>query len=441
MDPGSSQDSETDRASQDGFFVKPKAKKRGRKPANSSPASPASPAQEAKKYAFENPTTSQAATQNETTITKPASITTVSNTKNLQHKLPSLSHTFIVYSAPTTTRVQLAIRWEEINKDNHDIIIKQENNFLIKTNNEEKATTSLQLLVQQKIVTSFKLSNINSSTIQPIKTNRHITPSYSVVATGVDLDITDEMFSEHLQKLNLQIRFCKRIISRQRGTPTLMMRLITGDLSSYEKLMNDRMVHFLGRVFRIIESKPPAPVPAPCNKCSLFDHKTEECKQPVKCNKCQGPHTTTKCTSPLPTKCAACNSEDHAAWSRKCPKRPTAPIDGIPNVKIRCHNKRSAEVSDTLTAESRIHTPMTTHDYIINKYKHQLNKTNNINREELLKKMRRQFMDDFDVDTSVVFFGNHIYILMFDMLLPHRNSPTEPDEQLKQTTTNIGHSF
>jgi len=434
MDPGSSLESESDRASQDGFFTKPKSKKRGRKPTRSTANAPTSPTQEAKKQALDIQTTSTSTSSSQTKqpITTP---------KTLQHRLPTFVHSYVVYATPTTTRVQLAIRWDEVNVDNKDVVIKQENNFLIKTNNENKAKECLQLLIQQKVITSFKKLDVSHTKIQQTTTDRHITPSYSVVATGVDLEITDEMFLKHLQKLNLQIRFCKRIISRQRGTPTLMIRLITGHLSTYEQLVNDRTVHFLGRVFRIVESKPPAPVPAPCSKCNLFDHRTEECKKPLKCNKCQGPHSTTTCTSPLPIKCAACNSEDHAAWSMKCPRRPTAPIEGIPNVKVKCLNRRTAEITPTVKAGSRIHTPITTHDYIINKYKHELNKTTNTNREELIKKLRKRFVEDFDVDTSVVFFGSHMYILMFDMLLPNRNSPTEPLDQLKQTVTNLEHSL
>uniref|UniRef100_A0AAR5PHC2 Pre-C2HC domain-containing protein n=1 Tax=Dendroctonus ponderosae TaxID=77166 RepID=A0AAR5PHC2_DENPD len=248
------------------------------------------------------------------------------------------------------------------------------------------------------------------------------------------------MFLDHLRDLQLQIRFCKRIISRVKGTPTLMIRLITGDHATYERLIADRALHFLGRVFRIVESKPPTPVPVPCGKCGAFDHRTEECKKPLTCNKCQGNHPTSACTSPLPARCVSCNSDEHAAWSMKCPKRPTAPIQGIPNVKVRCLNKRTAEVSGSVAAKSRIHAPITKHDYIINKYKHQMNNASNANREELIIKLRKRIIDDFDVDTSVVFFGNHMYILMIDMLSPDRSSPTEPFDQLRQTITNTGPS-
>ncbi|XP_066258011.1 uncharacterized protein [Euwallacea similis] len=429
MEPGSSQESESDRASQDDGFTKPHSKKRGRKPK----ATPTTPTPEAKRPALQRQTASTSQMQGTTT----KAIAYIPNTHS------KCSHTFVVYAPPTTSRVQMALKWEDINTNNKDIIIKQENNFLIKTNDEQKTTEALRLLLQQNVITSFKLGrNETTSTQYKKNTNHHnITASCSVVATGVDLEITDEMFFKHLERMELRIRFCKRIISRQRNAPTLMMRLITGDLATYEKLMNERAVHFLGRVFRIVESKPPAPIPAPCNKCNAFDHRTEECKTPIKCNKCQGPHPTTTCKSPLPIKCAACKSDDHAAWSMKCPKRPTAPIDGIPNVKIKCLNRRTNEVSDGITVGSRIHRPITTHDFIINKYKHQLNKTTNTNREELVKKLRKQFVEDFNIDTSVVFFGSHMYILMFDLLQPNRTSQTEPLEQLRQTITNTGHSI
>ncbi|XP_066153270.1 uncharacterized protein [Euwallacea fornicatus] len=428
MNPGSSQESELDRESQDGGFRQPRTKKRGRKP-NSTPTTPTTPTSQSKRPALD--------------LTPSKKETTSSNKPTtIQHIYLKYNHTFTIFTTATYIRTQFAIKWDEINKRHKDIIIKQEENFLIETNEEEKAAEALQLLVNRKTVVSFKVQHNNATTLQKPTQDRRILASYSVVATGVDLDITDEMFANHLKGLNLQISFCKRIVSRQRGLPTLMMRLITGKLKTYEKLMNDRGVHFLGRVFRIVESKPPAPIPAPCGRCSQFDHRTEDCRTPTKCSKCQGPHSTASCESTLPVRCTSCHAEDHAAWSMKCPNRPTAPINGIPNVKIKCLNRRTAEVSKAITENSRIHMPITTHDHIINKYKHQINKTSNTNREELLKKLRKQFIDDFGIDTSVVFFGNHTYILMIDLLLPSRSSHTEPyHDQLRQTITNVENSI
>lgn len=436
MYPGISQESESDSAPQDEGFKKPKPKKRGRKP-NSTPTTPTptTPTQEAKRPALD-----KTLTEPTTSTTKPTGTTPITTYTNVQLKHPTFLCTFTVTAPSTLTRVQLAIKWEEINCSSKDIIIKQESNFLIKTNDENNTRKSLNLLQQQEIINSFSLCTPKSTQQFQTNSSRRFTPSYSVVATGVDLDISDEMFLHHLEKMQLKIRFCKRITSRQRGTPTMMMRLITGELATYEKLITDRIVHFLGRVYRIVESKPPEPIPAPCSRCNSFEHRTEDCNKPTKCNKCQGSHRTSACTSPLPARCTACNAEDHAAWSLKCPRRPTAPIEGIPNVKVKCHNKRTAEVSETLTKESRVHSPITTHDFIINKYKHQINKTNNNNREELLKKLKKQFIEDFNIDTTAVFFGNHMYILMFDLLLPNRISPTEPFDQLRQTITSTEHS-
>lgn len=98
-------------------------------------------------------------------------------------------------------------------------------------------------------------------------------------------------------------------------------------------------------------------------------------------------------------------------------------------------------MSETVTKLSRLHKPITTHEFIINTYKHEINKRNNINREELLKKLRKQFVEDYNIDTLVVFFGSNMYILMFDLLLPNRKTATEPHDQLKQTITNIEHSI
>ncbi|ERL93943.1 hypothetical protein D910_11229 [Dendroctonus ponderosae] len=150
------------------------------------------------------------------TETIPTTSTTATVTKHQPiHPIhPTYKSTFSLIAPPTLTRVQLAVKWEEVNKD---IIIKKESTFVIKTNDESNTTKALERLTQQGVVTSYKV--YPNTTTPPLLTNvkRNITPSYSVVATGVDLDITDEMFLDHLRDLQLQIRFCKRIISRKQG--------------------------------------------------------------------------------------------------------------------------------------------------------------------------------------------------------------------------------
>jgi len=173
MYPGSSHESESDYASQDGGFVKSASKKRGRKPKASSQPTPTTPTQEAKRIALGERTTNP--TDNTVAV---AHATKTSNQKTLNHN-PVFTHTFILNTVPATTRVQLAIRWEELNPKK-DIIIRQENYFLVKTNDNDRATETLQQLKQNNIITTFKLHKTNNlSTLQQHKTSRHITPSYS----------------------------------------------------------------------------------------------------------------------------------------------------------------------------------------------------------------------------------------------------------------------
>lgn len=62
---------------------------------------------------------------------------------------------------------------------------------------------------------------------------------------------------------------------------------------------------------------------------------------------------------------------------------------------------------------------------IINTYIRKLNKPKNINREELLYKLKKRFITEYKIGTTAVFSGNRLYILMFDMEDPNKPSPTE----------------
>ena len=75
--------------------------------------------------------------------------------------------------------------------------------------------------------------------------------------------------------------------------------------------------------------------------------------------------------------------------------------------------------------KSRIHAPITIHDTVINTYINELNDPKNINREELLVKLRKKFINNYSIDTTAVFSGNRVYILMFE-LDSQDISPTEP---------------
>lgn len=281
-------------------------------------------------------------------------------------------------------------------------------------------TNTLKNLQKHKKITAF--SETNAYNIS--KPSNQIPPqSYSCVIASVEHEITDSQMAEHLKDLNVEHRYCKRIVSKMNNKPTNFIRIITSNISSYEKLLSEG-VFYKCRHYAVYPSTPPPPAPLPCNKCLQFTHKTEECQSPVKCYKCGDNHPTNRCKSELAPKCNSCGSTEHQAWSFKCSNRPLRPIEGIPNIPVKTLNKKSHEITNTDKKSSRIHSPITIHDIIINTYINKLNKPKNSNREVITDKLRKRFIREYNIETSVTFVGNNrIYILMFDMEV--NDSPTE----------------
>lgn len=365
--------------------------------------------------------TTQTPTQRNTNITQTPQIFTPTY-KNYKY-------TYTLQTRENLSRIQLAAIWNKWQPNNDDIIISTPNHFLLKTN---KALEPLLIkLLNENILRAFKLFTPNTNAYS--SANPRGADSYSVIITGVETEIADEEISQQLKAKNFQFRFCKRIISKATNRPTPLIRVITGDVTSFERMLATGGLFYLNRLYKIIPSNSPKPIPIPCGKCSAFDHTTDHCKAQKKCTKCYGQHDTNNCSSPLPPKCAACDSMDHAAWSARCPKRPTAPIPGIPNVKIRSSNKKTADIAQDKTKRNRLHTNITIHDFIINKYTNALNNPKHTNRDELIQKLRKRFIDNFNIDTKTMFSGNYLYILMFDLEHPQSTSPTEPTDNIRQT--------
>lgn len=336
-------------------------------------------------------------------------------------------HIYYLSANENYTRTELIGLWEKIYPEQKDIIISTKKGFILKTNND-KVEDTLGKMTELGQIECFKESSPNS---KPQTSSQ--TDSYSVVIASVQLDMDEKVLSEELDKQNLKHRYCKRIVSKATQKPTTLIRIITGSQQTFETLLAEGF-YFKYQHYPVYPSKPPVPLPQPCKKCLSFDHPTDSCNNNLKCTKCFGSHSVNKCTSTLPPKCTSCNSEEHQAWSLHCPKRPTKPIEGIPNIQIKSLNKKSNEISP-VKRNSRIHSPVTIHDCIINTYINKLNDTKNVNREELLSKLKKRFVNDFNIDTNAVFSGSRVYILMFD-LETQETSPTEPINGL----TNIQHS-
>lgn len=319
-------------------------------------------------------------------------------------------------------RTQMSNIWSSKFPNSKDVILKTKLGFILKSNKEKKTLEkTLEELKNEKKIVSYKETTSQKTTNE----RRNPQQTYSVVIAAVELSIKEEEISQHLTSNNIKHRYCKRIISRAFAKPTRFIRIITGEVEAFESLLNNGFF-YLNRHYLVYPSHPPEPTPIPCNRCLKFDHKTENCISLPKCPKCQGPHKMSQCKSNNTPKCLACGKEDHMAWSIKCPNHPKKPIEGIPNMKIKTLNKKTRDIDDLLKKTNRIHVPITIHDHIINTYSRKMNKPKNTDRNELVIKLKKRFINEFNVDTTVVFSGNRFYVLIFDLEEPDEPSPTEP---------------
>lgn len=329
-------------------------------------------------------------------------------------------HLFYITIEANYTRINFTDYWGKIYPNTKDIILKTKLGLLLKTDTaKESITNTLNKMIELGKILRYTEPSPNTKSIRSEITST----SYSVVIGSVEQEIEDQSISDYLNKCKLEHRYCKRIISRTTNNPTSFIRIITSSQETSTTLLTEGLF-FKYRHYPVYPSKPPPPAPKPCNKCFSFEHATEDCKTAVKCSKCLGNHSSSKCTSTLPPKCNSCHSDDHQAWSYKCPNRPKAPIQGVPNIQIKSLNKKSHEISSE-KKKSRIHQPITMHDTIINTYINELNNPANTDREELLTQLRKRFMYNYRADTTAVFTGNRVYILIFDMELQDHSSPTE----------------
>lgn len=367
-------------------------------------------------------------------------VSSVNRLKNISPRMKEIQNKqynclFYINTDMQLTRIQMADIWESARPQNKDVILKTKKGFLLKTDTIKAIVAN----TLKNLQTNKKISNFSETAPynKPNQMTKIPTQSYSGVIASVERDIPDLQILNHLKNTNINIIYCKRIISRKTNQPTSFIRINTHNLATYEKLINEG-VFYKSRHYPVYPSQPPQPAPMPCSRCLKFTHRTEDCKTPLQCLKCQGNHQTNKCQSQAPPKCAGCGSEDHQAWSFQCPNRPVKPIQGIPNLPVKTLNRKSREI--TTTKESRIHNAVTIHDVIINTYVEKLNKPSNVNREELLINLKRKFIREYNVETTVNFVGNNwIYILMFDLDNNNLESPTEiiPGSNMSQVRTQI----
>ena len=146
---------------------------------------------------------------------------------------------------------------------------------------------------------------------------------HQVIIKNVDESVTQEEMDEILVRQELPYKKVKRIISRERGTPTKLFRLILKDEDTKKRLLrqgiNLDQMHYKCEAAK--EDLKTFPKLKQCFKCQqIGDHFVAECTKEQKCVLCAGPHRKSECTVGKDNyKCANCEGK-HAAWSLECPQ-------------------------------------------------------------------------------------------------------------------------
>ncbi|KAL1516398.1 hypothetical protein ABEB36_000316 [Hypothenemus hampei] len=155
MYPGSTQESESDHASKNDTYNKPKTRKKVRKK-NSTPSTPSSSTAETKRPALDRSDTENNVMHDIDTKSNEATIQ-----PNTAHKRNLLTFQF-TYTIPTyssTTRIQLTTEWARHSSNTQDISIKKHDHFLLKTNNPQASATLLQLQ-RQNLISAYNSTAI-----------------------------------------------------------------------------------------------------------------------------------------------------------------------------------------------------------------------------------------------------------------------------------------
>lgn len=400
-------------------FIKPRGRppRNKRKATESPPLDSASHTRKSSRKRHTEPSTSTG--KSSATLSAPNTnekFTPINRDKNCYSSL------YFLNSSTTTSRVEMAQHWGRISPLSTDVILQTSKGFLLKSNTaKEQLIKLLSVLIQSKAIDSFTETSARTND----RTQTAPPETFAAVITQVDFEIEDQTISQALNDNNIIHRFCKRIISRASTKPTTLIRIITGNAEAFRRLMNEG-VFVLNKHFRAAPSSPPPPMPQPCSKCTQFTHTTEQCPNEIICSKCNGNHRTDRCTTNLPIKCTSCGAADHVAWSIKCPRHPKKPIEGIPNTQIKPLNKKTREMDKNFTRNKRIHEPITIHDFILNTYSRKINKPSTTNRDQLIQALKKRFIKEYNIDTTVAFTGNWMYILMIDLEYPEDPSPTQP---------------
>lgn len=138
----------------------------------------------------------------------------------------NFKHLFYISADENLTRTAISDIWEKEIPNSEDVIFKTKKGFLLKSNQEKNKINQILLkLTQNKKISNFQeTTSLNTRQTTTITTN-----SYSAVIGSVEHEIQDKEISDFLNKLNINHRYCRRIISKATNSPTLLIRVITSN--------------------------------------------------------------------------------------------------------------------------------------------------------------------------------------------------------------------
>lgn len=168
----------------------------------------------------------------------------------------------------------------------------------------------------------LRISDLNPKPAPAPTTDKR---TFSVVIKGVEPDVTMEEIKEAAGRAGIRVSNLWRIRSRASNTLTTLVRVLTPDQGSHDRLLREGLSVFLEfSPYKCEESHPPKPRISQCPRCFVLGHSASSCTAPSRCPKCGNPQSPGhKCTSAQPS-CLNCKGE-HLPYSPNCPAKQSSP--------------------------------------------------------------------------------------------------------------------
>lgn len=193
------------------------------------------------------PTSSKDKTTQQKTRTDNVSTknTTPKQTANSSLKMKEIinrryKNLYYINTNKTFNRFEMADLWTKTRGNPNDVMLQTKKGFLLKSNSDKKVLIErLEKLKSEKNITKYE----ETAERELRAKDDNLTASYSAVIATVEQEVSDEELSSYLNHIEIEHRYCKRIVSKKTGKNTYLIRIITGCIRSFEKLLNEGLFY------------------------------------------------------------------------------------------------------------------------------------------------------------------------------------------------------